>query len=134
TRNIVLLRLADLYLLKAEAIMALEDTDDSRNEAMELVNTIRNRAGGETFEIPAAAYLDRSEYSQDDIMNLILEERKFELAYEGQRWFDLVRTGKAIEVMQESRDLELDPRSLVWPIHIDEIRRGRLIEQNEYYR
>ena len=134
TRNIVLLRLADLYLLKAEAIMALEDSDDSRNEAMELVNIIRNRAGGETFEIPAAVYLDRSEYSRDDIMNLILEERKFELAYEGYRWFDLVRTGKAIEVMREIRDLELDPRSLVWPIHIDEVRRGKLIEQNEYYR
>src|SRR5690606_8569612 len=134
TRNIVLLRVADLYLLKAEAIMALEDSDDSWNEAMELVNIIWNRAGGETFEIPAAAYFDRSEYSRDDIMNLILEERKFELAYEGYRWFDLVRTGKAIEVMREIKDLELDPRSLVWPIHIDEVRRGKLIEQNEYYR
>ena len=114
--------------------MAQEDTDDSRNEAMGLVNIIRNRAGGGTFEIPAAEYLDRDAYSQDDIMNLILEERKFELAYEGYRWFDLVRTGKAIEVIRETRELELDPRSLVWPIHIDEIRRGKLLEQNEYYR
>src|SRR5690606_28040972 len=43
TRNIVLLRLADLYLLKAEAILSLEDTDESREEAMGLVNIIRNR-------------------------------------------------------------------------------------------
>ncbi|MBD1422810.1 RagB/SusD family nutrient uptake outer membrane protein [Sphingobacterium chuzhouense] len=134
TRNIVLLRLSDLYLLKAESIMALEDTDDSRNEAMGLVNTIRHRAGGETFEIPASDYLDRNLYSQDDLIDLILEERKFELCYEGYRWFDLVRTGRAIDVLRERRELELDPRALIWPIHIDEIRRGSLIEQNEYYR
>src|SRR5690606_38864328 len=56
TRNIVLLRLADLYLLKAEAILSLEDTDESREDAMELVNEIRNRAGGPAFEIPDTEY------------------------------------------------------------------------------
>src|SRR5690606_31472125 len=135
TRNIVLLRLADLYLLKAEAILSLDDTDDDREEAMELVNEIRNRAGGPAFEIPDTEYLDRGLYTQDDLLDLILEERKFELAYEGYRWFDLVRTGRAIEVLRDTREIELDPRSLVWPIHIDEIRRsGGLIEQNEYYK
>lgn len=134
TRNIVLLRLADIYLLKAEAIANLGDSDEDRKNAMLIVNKIRNRAGGPTFEIPATDYLDRQLYDADGFKNLILEERKFELTYEGHRWFDLVRNGKAVEVVRENVGIEIDPRSLVWPIHIEEIRRGDGIEQNEYYK
>ena len=63
-----------------------------------------------------------------------MEERKFELSYEGYRWFDLVRNGKAIEVVRENVGIEIHPLSLVWPIHIEEIRRGKGVEQNEYYK
>lgn len=134
TRNIVLLRLADLYLLKAEAIVHLDDTDDDRKAAMELVNTIRHRAGGADFEIPEEEYLDREIWSQDYLKSFILEERKFELTYEGQRWFDLVRNDKAIEIVKERVGIDIHPLSLIWPIHIEEIRRGEGVEQNEYYK
>src|SRR5690606_1411230 len=134
TRNIVLLRLADLYLLKAEAIVHLDDTDDDRKAAMELVNTIRHRAGGADFEIPEEEYLDRDIWSQDYLKSFILEERKFELTYEGQRWFDLVRNDKAIEIVKERVGIDIHPLSLIWPIHIEEIRRGEGVEQNEYYK
>lgn len=134
TRNIVLLRLADLYLLKAEAIVHLGDTDDDRRAAMDLVNQIRNRAGGVDFEIPESEYLDRDIFYPEYLKDFILEERKFELTYEGQRWFDLVRNGKAIEIVKERVGIDIHPLSLVWPIHIEEIRRGEGVEQNEYYR
>lgn len=134
TRNIVLLRLADLYLLKAEALVNLGDTDDDRRAAMDLVNQIRNRAGGVDFEIPESEYLDREIFYPEYLKDFILEERKFELTYEGQRWFDLVRNGKAIEIVKERVGIDIHPLSLVWPIHIEEIRRGEGVEQNEYYR
>ena len=134
TRNIVLLRLADLLLLKAEAIVHLGDTDDDRTAAMGLVNRIRNRAGGPDFEIPASEYLDREIFTRDYLKDVILEERKFELTYEGHRWFDLVRSGKAVEIVRERAGIEIHPLSLVWPIHIEEIRRGAGVEQNEYYK
>src|SRR5690606_27354702 len=51
SRNIVLYRLADLYLLKAEALANIGDTDDNRKNAMKLVNDIRRRAGGTSMEI-----------------------------------------------------------------------------------
>lgn len=134
TRNIVLLRLADLYLLKAEAIVNLRDTDDDRKDAMDLVNRIRNRAGGPDFEIPETEFLDRNVFTQEYLKGMILEERKFELSYEGHRWFDLIRSGKAVEIVRERAGIEIHPMSLVWPIHIEEVRRGTGVEQNEYYK
>ena len=44
SRNIVMLRLADIILLKAEAIAHQEDTDENRKATMKLVNEIRRRA------------------------------------------------------------------------------------------
>jgi hypothetical protein len=66
--------------------------------------------------------------------DLVLEERKFELSYEGHRWFDLVRCNKVVEVLRDRAGIELNPISIVWPINLDEIRRNKLIEQNEYYK
>lgn len=143
SRNIVLIRLADIILLKAEAIANQEDTDENRKAAMELVNQIRKRAGGSSYEIPEESFLNREEYTQEDIQETVLNERKYELAYEGHRWFDLIRTGKVFEAVKnrgndigedESPVIELNPKALVWPIHLEELRRSKLIEQNEYYK
>ena len=58
-------------------------------------------------------------------------------------WFDLIRTGKVFEAVKnrgndigedESPVIELSPKALVWPIHLEELRRSKLIEQNEYYK
>ena len=133
-RNIVLFRLGDLYLLKAEALANLEDTDANRKEAMILVNNIRKRAGGPSMEIGEEVFLDRTTYPIETFKDFILEERKFELCYEGHRWFDLIRCGKAVEILKERVNIEIEPAALVWPIYIEEIRRSPNIEQNEYYK
>ena len=143
SRNIVMLRLADIILLKAEAIANQEDTDENRKATMKLVNQIRKRAGGSDYEIPEEQFLNREEYDQEGIKEIVLNERKYELAYEGHRWFDLIRTGKVFEAVKnrgndigedESPVIELSPKALVWPIHLEELRRSKLIEQNEYYK
>jgi starch-binding outer membrane protein, SusD/RagB family len=71
------IRLADTYLLQAEALVK---TGTNPTRAAELLNAVRARVG-----LPAVpATLDN-----------IYKERQLELATEGHRWFDLVRTGKA---------------------------------------
>ena len=77
--NIMIYRLAETYLLAAEAHMELGNTA----AALEYLNAVRNRAG--------AADLDMVDQT------VILEERARELAFEGQRWFFLKRTGRLIE-------------------------------------
>ncbi|MBE8714219.1 RagB/SusD family nutrient uptake outer membrane protein [Sphingobacterium hungaricum] len=121
--NIVLVRLADIMLLKAEAHANLNQAD----EALTLLNTIRRRAGLDALDAQSATAL------YGDLVSAILHERSIELCFEGHRWFDLVRTGRAIQVMGPINGLS-DVRNLVWPLHEDAINRNPSLSQNEFYR
>ena len=85
--NYYMLRLADIILLKAEAQNELNSTAD----AATTMNEVRTRAGLS----PISSSLSKSE-----MKNAILNERRLELAFEAQRWDDLVRAGVATNVMQ----------------------------------
>ncbi len=87
-----LLRLDDIILLKAEA---LNETGDI-NGAATLVNQIRNRVG----LVPVIAT------SHDQMKHVILNERRLELAFEGQRWDDLVRSGEIVTVMNSLNEVK----------------------------
>ncbi|MDN3593437.1 RagB/SusD family nutrient uptake outer membrane protein [Zunongwangia endophytica] len=122
SNNIVLVRLADIILLKAEALNELNQPE----EALELLNRIRTRAGLDQLdqEGAIAAY--------GDVKSAILHERFIELSYEGHRWFDLVRTGTALELMQPINGLS-DEANLIWPLHEDALNRNPGLEQNSFY-
>ena len=86
--SIIKLRGADIQLLKAEALAHKGDLAS----AASLVNEIRARVNLE--ELPAS-----KTGSEDAMLDAILNERRLELALEGQRLFDLIRFGKLMEVM-----------------------------------
>lgn len=79
--NIKCLRFAEVLLMKAEALNELGQTVD----AIPLLNLIRNRAG----------LANTTAVSQTDVRTAIWKERRVELAFEHDRFFDLVRTGQA---------------------------------------
>ena len=79
--DIKYLRYAEVILMKAEALNELGQT----SEAIPLLNQIRNRAG-----LPNTTFS-----SQADIRTAIWRERRVEMAFEHDRFFDLVRTGQA---------------------------------------
>ena len=93
--SIIKLRGADILLLKAEALAHKGDLAG----AVELVNQTRNRA--KIGDLPSS-----QTGSQEQVLNAVLNERRLELALEGQRLFDLIRFGKLMEVMNDinSRD------------------------------
>ena len=126
-QNIVLIRLADIMLLRAEALNKLGGAAN-KTEALNLLNPIRTRAGLAAFASEAAAI---AQYG--DLESAILHERSIELCYEGHRWFDLVRTGKAISTMGPLNGLS-DERNLVWPIHINSLNKNPNLVQNEFYK
>lgn len=82
------LRLADVILLYAEALNENGNTAAAVTE----LNKIRNRAGLD----------DSAASSLEDVRTAISIERRLELAFEGQRWFDLVRTGTVDSEMGET--------------------------------
>jgi len=82
------IRLADVYLMAAEAL--LRGGGDS-NTARGYVNQVRTRVG--LTSIPSAV-------TGNILLDAVYKERRMELATEGHRFFDLVRTGKAAEVLE----------------------------------
>ena len=89
--NIRIIRYADVLLLAAEAL----NENNKPTEALVYLNKIRKRARGtSTFFLP-----DVTTMVKDDLREKIYKERRVELAMEQQRWFDLLRWGRAQAVM-----------------------------------
>ena len=132
--KLVLYRWADILLMRAEALN--RGTND-KTGAFALVNQVRARA--------RVAALNAANFTtQADVEKAILDERQLELFAEGKRWFDLVRTGRALQVMdplirQRQRNLGLtqngftDTRKILWPISREALTRNPLLVQNQPY-
>ena len=88
--SIIKYRYADVLLLKAEALI-MQDTPDLEGAA-DIIDEVRDRA-----KLGALPTSVRS--NKNVLLNALLKERRLELAFEGQRWFDLVRLDKVEEVM-----------------------------------
>jgi len=100
--NIKYLRYAEVLLMKAEALNELGQT----SEAIPLLNIIRHRAGlGDT---PAT--------SQTAVRTAIYKERRVELAFEFDRFFDLVRTGQAKDAFTADGKVFTVGKNEVFPI------------------
>jgi hypothetical protein len=85
-KNLRYLRLGEIYLIKAEAANELGKT----TEALAALNDIRDRV--KLKEVTTT--------NKDELRQAIWHERRLELAFEHDRWFDLVRTGQAESVMK----------------------------------
>lgn len=89
--NRIVLRMADVHLMMAEV---LNETNGAMEDVLGNLNAVRERGG-----LPK--YLTTDFGSKGEILDAILNERRIELSFEDLRWFDLLRTGKAIEVMNK---------------------------------
>ena len=83
--DIVMARYADVLLMMAEAIS--ENNNGPNQEAVDLVNLVRDRAGVTLYTLADFTGLD-------DFNDAVLDERGKELFFEGLRKFDLVRHDK----------------------------------------
>ena len=86
-----LIRYADVLLMAAEAL----NENDKPGDALPFLNEVRERArGGNGSILPDVTVTEKNA-----LRNAILEERRHELALEGHRFWDLVRTGRAAIVL-----------------------------------
>jgi starch-binding outer membrane protein, SusD/RagB family len=86
-----LIRYADVLLIAAEAL----NENDKPAEALLYLNQVRERARGGNINILP----DITETNKNALRDVILNERRHELAMEGHRFWDLIRTGKASSVL-----------------------------------
>jgi hypothetical protein len=124
-RDIMVYRLADTYLMLAEALIRQGKTA----EAVEWVNKVRERAALPGHE----AEMDVTEAEMN--LDFILEERARELFGEGHRWFDLVRFGKLVENVRKY-NVDAAPNiqdfHVLRPIPQDQIDRTKNEDGSEY--
>lgn len=84
------IRLAEIYLIKAEAVNELEGPALSAVDAFNMVRARARKADGTVRAVPADIPADHT-FTKGEFRMKIFEERGLELLGEGQRWFDLVR-------------------------------------------
>ena len=106
--NFPLLRYADVLLMEAEI---LNDKSGPTQQAVDLLNRVRTRAG-----LP-----DITPATKEEFDTALTKEYRLEFADEGQYWFYLVRTGKAIPTMNAwfaatGRSKTIDEHNLLYPI------------------
>jgi len=128
-------RLADIYLLYAEALNGSNDLPN----ALKYLNFVRVRAG-----LPAYENTDPLVSGKEAMEDAILNERQKELFGEGKRWFDLMRTGKVKEVMdpimirRQAGNIDqpgfVDPENRqYWPISRNVLNANKKLIQNSGY-
>ena len=100
------LRYADVLLMAAEALN--EVSYEPNGDAFTFLNEVRTRAG-----LPAYTSADLAD--QTSFRDAVLQERNLELPLELHRWYDLLRTGRAIEAMKEV-GLTIGQNDLLFPI------------------
>ncbi|WP_437917964.1 RagB/SusD family nutrient uptake outer membrane protein [Sphingobacterium sp. LRF_L2] len=110
-----LIRTAELYLIRAEALAERNATGDLAASLVDL-NSIRTRAN--------VAVITAS-LSQEELITAIELENRVEFALENHRWYDLIRTGRAQEVLNIST-----ANRLVLPIPYSQIAIDANLEQN----
>ena len=102
--NWKVIRYADVLLMYAEAL----NENGKTSEALDYLNMIRDRAGVQGY----------SGLTKDDTREKIYVERRLEFYLEGQRWFDLIRTGRALDALSS---LGMQPHMTVFPIPLSQI-------------
>ena len=114
----MMIRLAELYLIRAEAQAHLNNINASVND----LNIIRQRSGLQM--IP-------NSISSDSCLKAVAHERQIELMLEiGHRWFDLKRTGTAEAVLNAVKPGTWQLYDTLWPIPRSQINADPNITQN----
>lgn len=126
--DIIVLRAAEMYLIAAEALTQLNQLP----EAADHLKAIQARAlGVDTSEV------ELSYASQEELMDIIMEERARELSFEGHRLFDLNRLGRDLErgedVNSSMKTLKHPSPYFILPFPQSELNANKNITQNPEY-
>jgi hypothetical protein len=115
-KNLRILKYSDVLLIRAEAALQLGNVA----ETLQHINALRSRAG----------LNPRTSIT----LNHLYDERRWEMAMEHDRWFDLVRTGQAFEKMAIDGKTFIVGKHEVFPIPADQITQsgGKLVQNPDY--
>lgn len=119
----------------AEVLLLFAEADNRLNHgpspvAVEYLNMVRRRGYGYDPNTPSPVDFSIADYDEETFFELLLQERGYEMFLEGKRWFDLLRTGKAPEIVKTNLNIDMDINMLLWPIPAGEIGYNKLFGPN----
>ena len=125
SNNYPVIRYADVILMYAEAL----NQNGKTAEACKYLNMTRRRGFG--YQTTETSPVDLQTTDKAQFALMVEQERRVELAFENHRWFDLIRTGRAVEVMR-SKGFSLKETNLICPIPQKQIDVNPKLTQNDY--
>ena len=125
SNNYPVIRYADVILMYAEAL----NQNVKTAEACKYLNMTRRRGFG--YQTTETSPVDLQTTDKAQFALMVEQERRVELAFENHRWFDLIRTGRAVEVMK-SKGFSLNETNLICPIPQKQIDVNPKLTQNDY--
>lgn len=114
-QNMYEIRLADTYMMEAEALLKSGAAVGAGTKAYIMFNAVRARVGLN----PVAVTMDN-----------IMKERRIELAAEGQRWFDLVRWGLAASKLASKGFV--GGKNEILPVPERELANSKILQSKEW--
>jgi hypothetical protein len=153
--NFILYRMAEIILMKAEALLMRDDSETGWKESIKLINQIRTRAGLTNYQgwgDDTSAW-DLTQVDRKTLLQEIIDQRQMEFLGEAKRWYDLLRVYRygdsdfdyesmAINMVVEGTETTTSTRvetvlanSYAWylPLPDDEVKTNRQLKQNPYY-
>jgi hypothetical protein len=149
TPNWIFYRVADVFLMKAEALVERNGAGDL-DKALDLINLTYMRSNPD-----GVALLKENYNSRESMRKLVFNERQREFLFEGKRWFDMLRMARREDREAGKKDSHLGVLSymtrkysyngdvirsklihtdaLYLPIHTDELVNNPTLKQNPYY-
>ena len=124
TVDVIFLRYTEIKLFYAEVLAHLNGITQA---ALDPVNDVRQRAGLSVLTLGDVPDLNT-------FIDIILKERRSEFVWEGQRWFDLVRSGKMVDALKSCGHTDADEDWALYPLPIAEINKTNgVLTQNSGY-
>lgn len=108
---------------------ALNELSGPAADAYTAINRVRKRAFRDDLH-------DLTGLNKETFRDAVYEERRLEFVLEGQRWFDLVRTGRLLTLMQNHKEngaMNIKPYHVLYPIPQRERDINPNLDQNEGY-
>ena len=125
SNNYPVIRYADVILMYAEAL----NQNGKTAEACKYLNMTRRRGFG--YQTTETSPVDLQTTDKAQFALMVEQERRVDLAFVNPRWFDLIRTGRAVEVMR-SKGFSLNETNLICPIPQKQIDVNPKLTQNDY--
>jgi hypothetical protein len=153
--NFIVYRMAEILLMKAEALLMKDNSEAGWKSAIALVNQIRNRAGLKNYQgwSDDEATWDLTQLDRKTILREIIDQRQMEFLGEAKRWYDVLRVYRygdadfdyesmavdlVIEGVQTTTFTRVEtvlanPYAWYLPLPDDEVKANRQLKQNPYY-